>query len=285
METFKFENENLPVAIMRENIAKREIHSGIAHWHDDVELIVVNNGTIICKTGGEEFTLHAGDVCFINRRQLHQITTADGPECCHKVIIFGECMLMNNNHVYEKYIKPMLEDARFSHVRFEGEGSPAQRISEIISRAELLQNEKPIGYELDMISLIHQLGKELYLSYAEDTPKGPIDNNLLIQQKMAEYIYENYGSPLTLDDIAASGGVSRSYCSRLFNQHTGLSPIAFLNRHRLEVSLGMLRSSGKSIAEVAQECGFSDQSYFSRMFQKEYACTPKEYRKSGMPAA
>ncbi|MBQ7246396.1 MAG: helix-turn-helix transcriptional regulator, partial [Firmicutes bacterium] len=38
----------------------------------------------------------------------------------------------------------------------------------------------------------------------------------------------------------------------------------------------------KSVAEIAAECGYSDQSYFSRAFQKQYGTTPLEYRKAGL---
>ena len=47
----------------------------------------------------------------------------------------------------------------------------------------------------------------------------------------------------------------------------------------------MLRRTGSSVAEIAQNCGFSDQSYFSRLFQRQFGCTPLSYRKSGRKGA
>ena len=146
---------------------------------------------------------------------------------------------------------------------------------------EKLKKKAEPGYELEMLSMIYKILWHLYTAYAHGSaPKAP-DNNLLIQEQMMEFIYEHFDEPLTLDEIAASGNISRSQCSKLFKQYSGMSPITFLNHHRLEVSRDMLRSTDESIANIALACGFSDQSYFNRLFLREYACTPLEYRKSG----
>ena len=280
MKEVSFENGALPVFSGDECISKKEIHSEMAHYHDDLELIVVNNGTIMCQTAGTEFQLYTGDVCFINRRQLHQIHTDDGDSCNHKVLIIGTSLFMQNTLIYEKYIRPILEDMQFTHVRFEGTSSPAAEISGIVTEINKLQKEKPSCYELDVIALIHRLGKQLYLAYTDESKPGQYDGNAVTQQKMAEFIYANYGESLTLDDIAASGNVSRSQCAKLFKQYTGLSPINFLNGHRLERALGRLRGTTDSVAVIASECGFSDQSYFNRLFMRHYGVTPLAYRKS-----
>jgi AraC-like DNA-binding protein len=96
---------------------------------------------------------------------------------------------------------------------------------------------------------------------------------------MVDYIYSHYSENITLDDIAASGNISRSQCAKLFNRYTSLSPINFLNKHRLEISRELLRTTYLPIGEIALSCGFSDQSYFNRLFVKQYGITPFAYRK------
>lgn len=280
MDTIIFENETLPVYVGAENIVLHETHSEMSHLHNNMEIIVVNNGTIICTAGAEKFELHAGDVCFINMKQLHSICTNDGIECRHRVISVGTSLLMQNPVIYEKYIKPMLEDSSFSHILFDGNTCPAAEIASLISQIEELQLNMPCGYELQLIALIHLLFYQLYLAYTDEPKKAPLDNNAFTVQKMIEYVYKHFNEELSLDDVAASGNVSRSQCSKLFKKYTKLSPMIFLNKHRLEVSLKLLRSTAKSIAEIALFCGFFDQSYFNRLFLREYGCTPLTYRKS-----
>lgn len=281
MDTIIFKNESLPIHVGIENIALRHTHSDIPHLHNNIEIIVVTNGTITCCAGSREFELHARDVCFINLKQLHSLCTNDGIECDHIVLNIGISLLMQNPLIYDKYIKPMLEDSSFSHIFFDGNKGPASEIALLISDIKELQQNTPCGYELKLIALVHLLFYQLYLAYTNEPSKIPMDNSSFTCQKMIEYIYKYFNEDLTLDDIANSGNVSRSQCSKLFKKYTKLSPISFLSKHRLEIGLKLLRTTSKSVAEIANFCGYFDQSYFNRVFLREYGCTPLAYRKSG----
>ena len=279
-ETFHFNTGEIPVFTCRECLEEHKTHSEMTHLHKDIEIVSVLKGTISCQTGDENFDLKKGDICFINRNQIHSLHE-NGTESSHRVLIIGHDLLKKIPSVYNKYIKVFLEDMSFSHVRFEGMDSHAAEINKYINDMEKLKKKAEPGYELEMLSMIYKILWHLYTAYAHGSaPKAP-DNNLLIQEHMMEFIYEHFDEPLTLDEIAASGNISRSQCSKLFKQYSGMSPITFLNHHRLEVSRDMLRSTDESIANIALACGFSDQSYFNRLFLREYACTPLEYRKSG----
>ncbi len=278
MDSFHFENEMLPIFLQRESFVGHVMHSEMSHWHDHIEIVVVDKGTVSCKATGASFPLYKGDVCFINRRQLHQIESVkeDG---AYTVMIIGTALLSQNSLVYEKFIRPILEDGCFSHIRFEGNDSPAARITELVTRASAVDIEKVPGYEMDLIAIVHLILRQIYLAYIS-VPRIQIPNvNAQIQQRMAEYIYGHYAETLSLDDISAAGRVSRSQCSKLFKQYTGLSPISFLNKHRLELSREALRSTLDPISVIALNCGFSDQSYYNRLFVREYGITPMTYRK------
>lgn len=281
MDTIIFKNDSLPVMVGVENIALRQMHSEIPHLHNNLEIIVVNSGTVICSAGNDEFELHAGDVCFINLKQIHRLCNNYDKKCIHKVLNVGVSLLMQNPIIYDKYIKSMLEDTSFSHINFDGEGGAAGKISNLISDIEDLQKNTPEGYELKLIALIHLVFYEIYLAYIHEPTRVPMDNNAITVQKMIEYIYKHFNEEIILDDIAIFGNISRSQCAKIFKKYTNLSPMVFLNKHRLEVSLNLLRSTTKSVAEIAQNCGFFDQSYFNRLFLREYGCTPLVYRKSG----
>lgn len=285
MDTIFYENETLPVYVKTESIRERSTHSEISHYHDSIELIVINSGRVLCQTDGQEFELHSGDVCFINRKHMHSLRPLSDSESCHKVLIVGMSLLSANAPLFERFVRPMLDDVRFSHIRFAGSESPSAEIADIIRRMEQLQLSKESGYELELISQLLRLLRQLYLAYTGCDSLPFADGNAAVQQRMAEFIYKNYPDSIKLDDIAAAGSVSRSQCTKLFNAYTRLSPVAFLNHHRLEVSLEMLRRTRASVADIAQSCGFSDQSYFSRLFQRQFGCTPLSYRKSGKKGA
>ncbi len=280
-ETFHFNSGDLPVFTCRECLQEHQAHSEMAHLHKDIEIISVLKGNIDCRTGDERFNLKKGDICFINKDQLHGLYQT-GDESSHRILIIGNELLKKIPSLYKKYIKVFLEDMSFSHVRFEGKDSHADEINKNINAMEKIKKKALPGYELEMLSLIYKILWHLYNAYIQGPEAGPPDNNLIILEKMTEYVYEHFDEPLTLDIIADSGNISRSQCSKLFKQYTDMSPISFLNHHRLEVSRDMLRSTDESIANIAFACGFSDQSYFNRLFLREYACTPLEYRRSAV---
>ena len=280
MDLIEFENHNLPIYLKEEDITHHIAHSEMAHSHDHIELVVIERGSLTCNTGGKEFILHKGDVCFINRKHLHQLYSNNKEESKHIVMIIGTSFFSCNSSLYEKYVLPILEDKQFSHIRFEDSSTPAGQIYKYVNEANKLLKEKAPGYELDLVSIIYKIIYQLYLAYiTKSHTLSHIDINLQIQQQMVDYIYSHYSENITLDDIAASGNISRSQCAKLFNRYTSLSPINFLNKHRLEISRELLRTTYLPIGEIALSCGFSDQSYFNRLFVKQYGITPFAYRK------
>lgn len=104
-----------------------------------------------------------------------------------------------------------------------------------------------------------------------------------IEGKIAQtlcFIAENYGRDVTLQDLAGPTGLSVSYYRRTFRNLLGCSPIDCLLDHRLFRAAGMLSRTEKSIAHVAQECGFNDPNYFSRLFTRRKGMTPRAWRRS-----
>lgn len=94
------------------------------------------------------------------------------------------------------------------------------------------------------------------------------------------YIRKNFGGKLTLNEIADSVCFSVSYVSRIFKSETGESISAYINRIRIEYAKAALTCEDTPLVELAMECGFDDQSYFSKVFKKFCGCTPTEFRQS-----
>lgn len=91
------------------------------------------------------------------------------------------------------------------------------------------------------------------------------------------YMNANYQKPITLAELAEKAGYSKSRFSHLFSEITGTTPKQYLNNVRLQVSCELL-STGLTVAEIADRCGFNDPLYYSRIFKKKYGLSPTEYR-------
>ncbi|MFQ6964891.1 MAG: helix-turn-helix transcriptional regulator [Oscillospiraceae bacterium] len=85
-------------------------------------------------------------------------------------------------------------------------------------------------------------------------------------------------SSITVDDIAAFAGVSRSWLYRGFMQRFGRSPTALLRETRLKTARTLLRGTTMHISEIAWSVGYPDALYFSRVFAASEGCSPSVYR-------
>ncbi len=101
-----------------------------------------------------------------------------------------------------------------------------------------------------------------------------------IVYKVMEYTRSNYSNKLSLDDLARHVFLSRSYLSTVFKGETGMGISAYINKVRIDKSNALLAGTRLSISEIAQMCGFEDQSYFTRVYRKQTGMSPKKYRDS-----
>ena len=275
-------NQELPLMIEKENFDTHK-QDELAHWHNSFELIEVVEGKFYCNVDGSEFLINKGNICIINRGRLHHIYTEDRNafKCRKKTIIFNPDYFIKDQNIYEKYILPLLEKDAFAHIQFNIKKGIGLDINTLMKEIEALEDEKPIGYELEEYSLIYKVIRYLYLAYqsSKQTIHTAYDANVQIQRNMTSFIHEHFGSKIGLEDIAEAGQVSKSTCIRLFHKYTGKSPIDFLNSYRLQMSAEKLVATSEQITEIAYACGFGQPSYFNRLFLKEYNMTPNQYRK------
>ena len=99
-----------------------------------------------------------------------------------------------------------------------------------------------------------------------------------VAEMAKKYVGENLSHKLTITEICHSMGCSNSTLLTAFKKRYGLTVNDYITSERLERAMTMLKSTGKTINEIAIETGFSDQSYFSKVFSATYGVPPSEYR-------
>lgn len=96
--------------------------------------------------------------------------------------------------------------------------------------------------------------------------------------RAVSYISAHYMEKLTLRDLAANLYLNDTYLSKLFRQELNTSFTDYLNNTRIEHSMELMRSTDKSLLEIAGLVGFDDQSYFTKIFKKTTGMTPRQYK-------
>jgi AraC-like DNA-binding protein len=93
------------------------------------------------------------------------------------------------------------------------------------------------------------------------------------------YIHEHYTESITREQIASHVHVHENHLTNCFHQVLGISLMTYLNRYRINQARVLLEAGESNITEVAMAVGFSDASYFGRMFQREVGISPGSYRR------
>ncbi len=96
--------------------------------------------------------------------------------------------------------------------------------------------------------------------------------------RVKAYIQKNFEHNISLHDIARHVSMNDSYLSALFSKKTGISITEYITSLRLAKAKNLLRHSDQRIYQIALECGYTDESYFGKVFKKYEGCTPHEYR-------
>jgi AraC-like DNA-binding protein len=127
--------------------------------------------------------------------------------------------------------------------------------------------------------LFAEFGSMLNADEASAQHRGS-DGEALIQQ-VIRYLSTQYAEPVSIEDMADMLGYNRAYLSRLFKQQTGITPVTFLLKLRIDKAHLLLRERLElTIEQIAASVGFQDPLYFSKQFRRFYGQSPTAYREA-----
>jgi len=98
-------------------------------------------------------------------------------------------------------------------------------------------------------------------------------------RKVMAYIHQRFTQALNRQELARYAGVSERHLNRCFLQETGMTPLTYLSRYRIQQAKLMLEQDQHSITEIMGLVGFSDSSHFTHAFRREVGMSPSAYKK------
>jgi YesN/AraC family two-component response regulator len=99
-----------------------------------------------------------------------------------------------------------------------------------------------------------------------------------IVRRAQVYIHEHYAEDFTRANLANYLGVNERYLTRCFHDEMGITPVRYLNRYRIQQAKRLLDGGDCSVTEAAMRVGFTDSSYFGRVFKQEAGVSPRIYQ-------
>ena len=256
------------------------------HWHDELEVLVVSDGTAVFAAEGKHYTIYEGDGCFFNAGVLHSVWSADKSPCHLLSVVFHPRLVGGNmESVYwQNYLRPLLADKSQNFVHLELRVPWQKQVLGAVRRTWTGCVAETEGYEFDARSELSKVVFRLvqHRSSPEESAlpaSGRNSRDAERTKRMLQFIQEHYDRELTSEQIARSAGIGETECLRCFRSVIGTTPIQYLRQFRVERAADLLRATNLRISEIATQCGFQEMSYFSKTFRALKGVSPGAFRK------
>lgn len=252
----------------------------LAHWHNDLEIVYVFEGSIRMGINSETRILKAGDMAICSSGDIHYYDSKDSSSKI-MMVIFNPSLIgfPGGWPLNVRLTSPFMEKriaTREDEVRINN------RLSLILQELMVEYNQKLEYHEQLIIGLLHEWSGLILRHVPLDKINPQKDKrritNMKIMQGVLEYLDVNYMHPITLADAARQANMSLFYFSRFFKSLSGMSYIAYLSNIRVNQAEQLLLTTDKSILDIALECGFTNIRTFNRVFKQIKQRTPSELR-------
>ena len=264
-----------------ESLAEFTHRDFFEHRHADFEISCVLRGKGLYRLQKRSETPESGDVFVFGSNQVHCITDSDPAD---------PLLLFNIQFEPRMLWSPSIGLSRRAYLPlFNGKCERLDRGSELsrIVRSKIAElraeglAQSP-GYDLMIRALLDEILTVLmrHAPLPADDRRDDRRETLLGMDRAMTYIDAHLNEPLTLGEIAAYCGFSRTYFSTLFSALNGLTPWEYITIRRIEHSKRLLRTTQLPVLTVAGMCGYENLSNFNRMFVRTEGMPPSAYRKA-----
>jgi AraC-like DNA-binding protein len=234
------------------------------HNHEFCEIMFVKEGHGHVLIDNEMHPIEKGDVVIYNPLTLHAeyFDQSEGDE----VMFFGFSRL--NVECFEP---GKLCNGKFSILHL---GKYFDEFSFYCDQLLKEKNVKEFQYSAISESLLNILIS--YILRISDTAQIPENTNTCNQIK--DYLDKNYTSNKSIDDICRDLYINKYYLTHLFKDAMGVPPLKYMITKRITLAKELLKTTALTIEDIAVKCGYSDISYFTKVFKKTEGVTPIEYK-------
>ncbi len=254
--------------------------------HENYEMVYMKKGYAVFEISGQPVNLGPNDIVIIKPMQYHKFIVKSENGCEFIVLNFKF-----ENRISGEYSEIPLEDfLNFVTSRENGayitlKVSQKNEIVVLLNRILKERDSSEPGSEflnyLLVMELFVLLSRALKMEWENSIKtKSPKLRELI--SISVNFIHTNFERDISLGDISKFVFLSPSYFTRAFKEETGMSPINFLLKVRIDRAKELLADTGLKISDIALSVGFSNQQRFNEMFKKYAHQTPLQYRKKSV---
>ncbi len=255
-------------------------------WHERLELMIPLDHPVRFAMGNKVVDLNPGDLLMVDNLQLHRPMDSPAEDTRIIVLSFLPEFVYSLGSPSHDYLLLLPFYSKRTEDTLILQAQAAESDDACLALARLLEcyfgaADRPFyraGCKAYLLELLYHLARHF-------RQFGPMKQEFERQRERAhklqgllEHISQHYPEPYTVEGAARFANLSPSQFMRAFKKVAGMTLIAYVNHVRLSNAARLLRETRLSIAEIAAQTGFADQSYFDKRFKASFGVSPTEYR-------
>lgn len=257
------------------------------HWHDEMEFIIIRQGSAIFQINTSYYEVHAGEAIFVNSGELHAgyVENENDIPCIFSAVVFSPDLLLSQafDIVQEKFITPILKKQILPppHIKRteRWEIDVLHYLDNILAENEENSVTCELTTKAQLYLIFAKMFNHMHTTTRNESRSTGSHEKVERIKNVLNYIHEHYPEPLKLNDLASEINMSEGHFCRFFKQMVQKTPIDYMNNYRIQKSSKLLENTDKKIVDIAMDVGFDNLSYFITVFKKQKNCTPSQYRR------
>ena len=255
------------------------------HQHDFIEMNYVFSGTVTIMINEKKVILKAGDFCLLDTGVIHQIIETNQDDIVINFLISKEYFstqmlsrLASNSMIADFAINALSESQKHNQYLVFETSNNDYLIDAIFGVLAQFFNPSFGSHEV-IHSYMIIIFSELVRNFQEKQRIESQNSDQLYLGEVLDYLEKHFAT-CTLASVAETFGYNPSYLSRRISQQLGRSFVTILQELKLNQASLLLRSSSLPVEQIAHQVGYKNVSFFYKLFQKKYQCSPHAYRQN-----
>lgn len=224
------------------------------HFHNQTEIILNYEGEGISNINGKEYKFRPGTIHIINKKVKHSKSSKTG---------FRDIFFQTDDIKIEEDVLILDDD----------NSKTIEKLLSILLPLYIAKENNDIVFNSLYEALITAVNFKI-LNKQRNSTVDKICHELRIN-------FSDY--KLNIENLLSQSGYSSDHIRRLFKNETGLTPLEYLTKIRIDYSKELMdknKDLHMTISEISLSCGFFDPRYFSRIFKEKNGMTPSDYLKN-----
>jgi AraC-like DNA-binding protein len=262
------------------NHMKVDYFPSMRHFHPEVEILLVVQGTGTRFVGDSVERFDPGDLVMIGPNVSHEWCSDKNKETgiSEAIYILFNTEIMGNDFWNLPESKIILKIIRQSGRGIKLTGKTRDEVAALMKSIDTSYGFTRITLLMTILEMIAFNGEYKYLA-------SPVVQNTINERdserlnKVYKYVIDNIQHEISLDKAAFIANLSTSAFCRYFRKRVNKTFVQFLNEIRIGQACRLLVNENQSITDICYTCGYNNNSYFIRKFKEVTGFTPLGYRK------